>query len=110
MTPFLQLAIELVVILLAARAAGYISTRLGQHGLMPGPNLQGARFTPQPHLVSSGELSRRNFLNHSADSKLGSSTRAIPETNNFPETLKSGLKICNRSASTISTIGAWLAG
>ena len=46
MIPFLQLAFELVVILLAARAAAYVSARLGQHGLMPGPNLQVARFTP----------------------------------------------------------------
>jgi hypothetical protein len=29
MSPFLQLAFELVVILLAAKAAGYLSTRLG---------------------------------------------------------------------------------
>jgi Kef-type K+ transport system membrane component KefB len=47
MTPFLQLAFELVVILLAAKAAGYISTRLGQPsvlgeilvGVLLGPSL-----------------------------------------------------------------------
>ncbi len=47
MTPFLQLAFELVVILLAAKVAGYISTRLGQPsvlgeliiGVMLGPSL-----------------------------------------------------------------------
>jgi hypothetical protein len=47
MSPFLQLAFELVVILLAAKAAGYISTRLGQPsvlgelliGLLLGPSL-----------------------------------------------------------------------
>jgi len=47
MTPFLQLAFELVVILLAAKAAGYLSTRLGQPsvlgellvGVLLGPSL-----------------------------------------------------------------------
>lgn len=47
MTPFLQLAFELVVILLAAKAAGYISTRFGQPsvlgelviGVLLGPSL-----------------------------------------------------------------------
>jgi Kef-type K+ transport system membrane component KefB len=47
MSPFLQLAIELVVILLAAKAAGYLSTRLGQPsvlgeilvGILLGPSL-----------------------------------------------------------------------
>jgi Kef-type K+ transport system membrane component KefB len=47
MTPFLQLAFQLVVILLAAKAAGYISTRLGQPsvlgelliGVLLGPSL-----------------------------------------------------------------------
>ncbi len=47
MTPFLQLAFELVVILLAAKAAGYVSTRLGQPsvlgelliGVLLGPSL-----------------------------------------------------------------------
>jgi Kef-type K+ transport system membrane component KefB len=47
MTPFLQLAFELVVILLAAKAAGFISTRLGQPsvlgellvGVLLGPSL-----------------------------------------------------------------------
>ena len=47
MTPFLQLAFELVIILLAAKAAGYISTRLGQPsvlgelliGVLLGPSL-----------------------------------------------------------------------
>jgi Kef-type K+ transport system membrane component KefB len=47
MTPFLQLAFELVVILFAAKAAGYISTRLGQPsvlgelliGVLLGPSL-----------------------------------------------------------------------
>ena len=34
MTPFLQLAFELVVILVAAKAAGYISTRLGQPSVL----------------------------------------------------------------------------
>jgi Kef-type K+ transport system membrane component KefB len=29
MTPFLQLAFELIIILLAAKGAGYIATRLG---------------------------------------------------------------------------------
>jgi len=36
MSPFLQLAFELVIILLAAKAAGYISTRLG-----PSPRVLG---------------------------------------------------------------------
>jgi len=47
MTPFLQLAFELVIILLAAKAAGYISTRMGQPsvlgelivGVLLGPSL-----------------------------------------------------------------------
>jgi Kef-type K+ transport system membrane component KefB len=47
MSPFLQLAFELVVILLAAKAAGYLSTRLGQPsvlgelliGVLLGPSL-----------------------------------------------------------------------
>jgi Kef-type K+ transport system membrane component KefB len=47
MSPFLQLATELVIILLAAKAAGYLSTRLGQPsvlgeilvGLLLGPSL-----------------------------------------------------------------------
>ena len=47
MTPFLQLTFELVVILLAAKAAGYLSTRLGQPsvlgelliGVLLGPSL-----------------------------------------------------------------------
>ena len=34
MSPFLQLAFELVIILLAAKAAGYISTRLGQPSVL----------------------------------------------------------------------------
>jgi Kef-type K+ transport system membrane component KefB len=46
-TPFLQLAFELVIILLAAKAAGYLSTRLGQPsvlgellvGVLLGPSL-----------------------------------------------------------------------
>jgi Kef-type K+ transport system membrane component KefB len=55
MTPFLQLAFELVVILLAAKAAGYLSSRLGQPsvlgellaGVLLGPslvNILGLRF------------------------------------------------------------------
>jgi Kef-type K+ transport system membrane component KefB len=47
MTPFLQLSFELVIILLAAKAAGYLSTRLGQPsvlgellvGVLLGPSL-----------------------------------------------------------------------
>ena len=47
MSPFLQLAFELVIILLAAKAAGYLSTRLGQPsvlgelliGVLLGPSL-----------------------------------------------------------------------
>ena len=47
MSPFLQLAFELVIILVAAKAAGYISTRLGQPsvlgelliGVLLGPSL-----------------------------------------------------------------------
>ncbi len=47
MTPFLQLAFELVIILAAAKAAGYLSTRLGQPsvlgelivGVLLGPSL-----------------------------------------------------------------------
>lgn len=47
MSPFLQLAVELAIILLAAKAAGYLSTRLGQPsvlgeilvGIVLGPSL-----------------------------------------------------------------------
>jgi Kef-type K+ transport system membrane component KefB len=47
MSPFLQLAFELVIILLAAKAAGYLATRLGQPsvlgeliaGVLLGPSL-----------------------------------------------------------------------
>lgn len=47
MSPFLQLAVELAIILLAAKAAGYLSTRLGQPsvlgeilvGILLGPSL-----------------------------------------------------------------------
>ena len=54
MTPFLQLAFELVVILLAAKAAGYISTRLKQPsvlgellvGLLLGPSLLNVLHLP----------------------------------------------------------------
>jgi Kef-type K+ transport system membrane component KefB len=34
MSPFLQLAFELVIILLAAKAAGFLSTRLGQPSVL----------------------------------------------------------------------------
>ena len=66
MTPFLQLAFELVVILLAAKAAGYLSSRLGQPsvlgellaGVLLGPslvNILGLRFINSASL--SGTLS-----------------------------------------------------
>ncbi len=45
MSPFLQLAFELVVILLAAKAAGYVSTRLGQPSVL-GELLVGVLFGP----------------------------------------------------------------
>ena len=64
MTPFLQLAFELVVILLAAKAAGYLSARLGQPsvlgellaGVLLGPslvNILGLRFINSTSLSSS---------------------------------------------------------
>lgn len=54
MTPFLQLAIELAIILLAAKLAGYLSTRLGQPsvlgeilvGLLLGPSLLNIAHLP----------------------------------------------------------------
>jgi len=66
MTPFLQLAFELVVILLAAKAAGYLSVRLGQPsvlgellaGVLLGPslvNILGLRFID--HATLAGTLS-----------------------------------------------------
>jgi len=66
MTPFLQLAFELVVILLAAKAAGYLSARLGQPsvlgellaGVLLGPslvNILGLRFINSTSL--SGTIS-----------------------------------------------------
>jgi Kef-type K+ transport system membrane component KefB len=45
MTPFLQLVFELVIILLAAKAAGYISTRLGQPSVL-GELLAGVLLGP----------------------------------------------------------------
>ena len=47
MTPFLQLVLELAIILVAAKAAGYLATRLGQPsvlgellvGVLLGPSL-----------------------------------------------------------------------
>ncbi len=45
MSPFLQLAFELVVILLAAKAAGYIATRLGQPSVL-GELLAGVLLGP----------------------------------------------------------------
>ncbi|HVM70994.1 MAG TPA: cation:proton antiporter [Anaerolineales bacterium] len=66
MTPFLQLAFELVVILLAAKAAGYLSVRLGQPsvlgellaGVLLGPslvNILGLRFID--HATLAGTIS-----------------------------------------------------
>ena len=62
MSPFLQLAFELVVILLAAKAAGYLSTRLGQPsvlgellaGVLLGPSLINILGLP---FISSSSLS-----------------------------------------------------
>ena len=62
MSPFLQLAFELVVILLAAKAAGYISTRLGQPsvlgelliGVLLGPSLVNILGLP---FINSSSLS-----------------------------------------------------
>jgi Kef-type K+ transport system membrane component KefB len=45
MSPFLQLAFELVIILLAAKAAGYLSTRLGQPSVL-GELLAGVLLGP----------------------------------------------------------------
>ena len=71
MSPFLQLAFELVVILLAAKAAGYLSTRLGQPsvlgelliGVLLGPSLVDILHLPTINNVSLGttisELSER---------------------------------------------------
>jgi len=74
MTPFLQLAFELVIILLAAKAAGYLSTRLGQPavlgelivGVLLGPSLIDILhlpFTGNPSLgVTLSELSELGVL------------------------------------------------
>src|SRR5512137_2494602 len=74
MTPFLQLAFELVVILLAAKAAGYISTRLGQPsvlgelliGVLLGPSLVDILHLPFINNASLGttisELSELGVL------------------------------------------------
>ena len=74
MTPFLQLAFELVIILLAAKAAGYISTRLGQPsvlgeliiGVLLGPSLIDILhlpFTNNPSLGTTlSELSELGVL------------------------------------------------
>ncbi len=63
MSPFLQLAFELVVILLAAKAAGYLSMRLGQPsvlgelvaGVLLGPSLVNILGLPFIHSTSLGE-------------------------------------------------------
>lgn len=63
MSPFLQLAFELAIILLAAKAAGYISTRLGQPsvlgellvGVLLGPSLIDILHLPFIDNASLGE-------------------------------------------------------
>ena len=74
MSPFLQLAFELIVILLAAKAAGYISTRLGQPsvlgelliGVLLGPSLLNILGLPFVNSTSLGttisELSELGVL------------------------------------------------
>ena len=74
MSPFLQLAFELVVILLAAKAAGYLSTRLGQPsvlgellvGVLLGPsviNILGLPFINSTSLVTTiSDLSELGVL------------------------------------------------
>ena len=74
MSPFLQLAFELVIILLAAKAAGYISTRLGQPsvlgelliGVLLGPSLLNILGLPFVNSTSLGttisELSELGVL------------------------------------------------
>jgi Kef-type K+ transport system membrane component KefB len=74
MSPFLQLAFELVVILLAAKAAGYLSTRLGQPsvlgellaGVLLGPslvNILGLRFINSTSLTGTiSDLSELGVL------------------------------------------------
>jgi Kef-type K+ transport system membrane component KefB len=64
MSSFLQLAIELVIILLAAKAAGYLSTRLGQPsvlgeilvGVLLGPSLLDIVHLPFVTSESLGEI------------------------------------------------------
>ncbi len=64
MTPFLQLILVLAIIILAAKLAGYLSTRIGQPsvfgellvGLLLGPsllNLTGLSFVTDPHIKES---------------------------------------------------------
>lgn len=74
MSPFLQLAFELVIILLAAKAAGYISTRMGQPsvlgeilvGVLLGPSLLDVVHLPfttsQTLGVTISELSELGVL------------------------------------------------
>jgi Kef-type K+ transport system membrane component KefB len=74
MSPFLQLAFELVVILLAAKAAGFLSTRLGQPsvlgelliGVLLGPsliNILGLPFINNTSLgITLSELSELGVL------------------------------------------------
>jgi Kef-type K+ transport system membrane component KefB len=75
MTPFLQLAFELVIILLAAKAAGYIATRLGQPsvlgellvGVLLGPSLINILHLPfinngEPLRATISELSELGVL------------------------------------------------
>jgi Kef-type K+ transport system membrane component KefB len=63
MSPFLQLAFELLIILLAAKAAGYLSTRLGQPAVL-GELLVGVLLGP-----SLLDISHLAFIN-SADLSL----------------------------------------
>jgi Kef-type K+ transport system membrane component KefB len=63
MSPFLQLAFELVIILLAAKTAGYISTRLGQPsvlgelliGVLLGPSLVNILGLPFINSITLGK-------------------------------------------------------
>ncbi len=55
MTPFLQLIFELAIILLAAKAAGYISIRLGQPSVL-GELLVGVLLGPSVLNISRSAL------------------------------------------------------
>jgi Kef-type K+ transport system membrane component KefB len=115
MSPFLQLAFELVVILLAAKAAGYISIRLGQPSVL-GELLIGVLLGPS--LINILHLP---FINNEA---LGATVSELSELGVLLLMFIAGLELHlgeltrNRRVSFLASIGGlllsiglgWIAG